>query len=191
MEKSKQRKEMIKKLQAMDLELYRGKSDAIIETLMSHKEFKQADTIGVTISAFPEVDTRLLIEACWQAGKTIAVPRCDSHSRTMTFHVIKDFDQLETVYMKLMEPIVEKTVKVEPEELDLLIVPGVVFARDGYRIGFGGGYYDRYLAGYDGMTISLAFSIQLVDSVPVEAHDIAVHHICTEMGCCDTGKEKT
>lgn len=183
MDKSSQRKEMIKELKAMDPKDHQDKSEAIIQFLMEEESFQQAEVIGLTISAFPEVDTRRLIEECWKAGKKTVVPKCEPHSRGMDFRNIDDFDQLETVYMKLLEPIVEKTEPAEPEQIDLLIVPGVVFSHDGYRIGFGGGYYDRYLANYHGATVSLAFGNQLKDSVPVEAHDIPVQRICTEDGC--------
>lgn len=188
MDKSSQRKEMTNLLKTMDPEEHRQKSNAIIDFLMEDPAFQAASIIGTTISAFPEVDTRKLLEKCWKAGKKTAVPKCDPVSRAMTFRLVDDLNQLETVYMKLKEPIIELTKEVPPEQIDLLIVPGVVFSTDGYRIGFGGGYYDRYLTRYKGPTRSLAFASQLVDAVPVEAHDIPVEHICTENGCLDTGQ---
>ncbi|WP_033541931.1 5-formyltetrahydrofolate cyclo-ligase [Planococcus sp. CAU13] len=190
MEKSIQRKEMNKKLKAMDPAVHQQKSDAIIEFLIKEPEFQDASVIGLTVSAFPEVDTHRLIELCWKAGKKTAVPKCDPLTRAMSFRIIEDFSQLETVYMKLLEPIVEQTEEVSPEEIDLLLVPGVVFSAAGYRIGFGGGYYDRYLTRYAGPTKSLAFAMQLADSVPVETHDMPVQRICTELGCMDTGAVK-
>lgn len=186
MDKSSQRKAMIAQLKAMDPVEHREKSKAIIKFLMEDEAFHQAKVIGLTISAFPEVDTHRLIEECWKAGKKTVVPKCEPHSRAMDFRIIENFGQLETVYMKLLEPITEKTEQVGPEQIDLLIVPGVVFSHDGYRIGFGGGYYDRYLTKYAGPTRSLAFAAQLQESVPVESHDIPVQRIYTEYGCRDT-----
>lgn len=185
MDKSSQRKEMIKQLKAMDPEEHREKSDAIIKFLMEDEAFQQAEVVGLTISAFPEVDTLRLIEKCWKAGKKTVVPKCEPLSRAMAFRKIDNFSQLEAVYMKLLEPIIEKTEQVEAEQIDLLIVPGIVFSPDGYRIGFGGGYYDRYLTKYTGPTRSLAFAAQLRESVPVEPHDIPVQRIYTEYGCRD------
>lgn len=187
MEKADQRRKMIELLKTMQPEEHQMKSDAIVEFLKADEAFQKAETIGVTISAFPEVDTHRLIEYCWKAGKKTAVPKCDPVTRAMTFRIIEDFSQLETVYMRLLEPMEEKTQSVEPGEIDLLLVPGVVFSQDGYRIGFGGGYYDRYLTRYAGPTRSLAFAMQLVDAVPVEPHDIPVDCICTELGCRQTG----
>ncbi|WP_281864312.1 5-formyltetrahydrofolate cyclo-ligase [Planomicrobium okeanokoites] len=188
MGKTSQRKEMINELKAMDTENHRVKSEAIIQFLLKDEAFQQAEVIGLTISAFPEVDTHRLIEECWKAGKKTVVPKCEPLSRSMDFRNIDSFDQLETVYMKLQEPIIEQTEPVKPDQIDLLIVPGVVFSRDGYRIGFGGGYYDRYLTNYRGFTISLAFAAQIKEYVPVEGHDIPVQRICTEYGCKDAGQ---
>lgn len=186
MDKSSQRKEMITQLKAMDPAEHREKSEAIIKFLMKDEAFQQAEVVGLTLSAFPEVDTHRLIEECWKAGKKTVVPKCEPLSRAMDFRIIENFGQLETVYMKLLEPIIEKTEQVGPDQIDLLIVPGVVFSHDGYRIGFGGGYYDRYLTKYTGPTRSLAFASQLRETVPVESHDIPVHRIYTEYGCRDT-----
>ena len=187
MEKASRRKEMTNRLKTMGLNEHQQKSAVIADFLMNENEFRKAEVIGLTVSAFPEVDTRQLIERCWQAGKRTAVPKCDPLTRAMTFRIIEDFSQLETVYMKLLEPIEDKTEEVNPEGIDLMIVPGVVYAPDGYRIGFGGGYYDRYLTRYAGPTVSLAFEEQLADSVPVEKHDIPVQRICTELGCRSAG----
>ena len=76
------------------------------------------------------------------------------------FDLLLSYDNLETVYMDLLEPIIEETVSVAKNEIDLQIVPGVVFSDEGYRIGFGGGYYDRYIMDYKGATLSLAFECQ-------------------------------
>lgn len=188
MDKASQRKEIIKLLNNMDAKEHKQKSDAIIDFLLEDPVFQEAAVIGTTISAFPEVDTRRLLEKCWKAGKKTAVPKCDPVTRAMTFRLVDDPVQLETVYMKLKEPIVELTEEVGPEQIDLLIVPGVLFSTDGFRIGFGGGYYDRFLTRYTGPTRSLAFASQLVDAVPVEPHDLPVERICTENGCLDTGQ---
>lgn len=188
MDKASKRKEMITLLKTMDADQHRSKSDAILALLMEDPAFRSARIIGTTISAFPEVDTNRFLEECWKAGKKTAVPKCDPVTRAMTFRIVDDFSQLETVYMKLKEPVIQLTEEVGPDQIDLLIVPGVVFSRDGYRIGFGGGYYDRYLTRYQGPTRSLAFDMQLTDSVPVEPHDLPVQRIFTENGVHDTGQ---
>jgi len=156
------------------------KSMEITNRVLASDEFRSADTIGITISRYPEVDTRPLIEAAWAVGKRIAVPKCIHATRKMDFRLITSYDSLETVYMGLFEPITDVTLAVEKNEIDLQIVPGVVFSNEGYRIGFGGGYYDRYMSDYNGVILSLAFAVQTSHRIPVEGHDIPVSKIVTE-----------
>lgn len=180
MKKSSLRKEMIHILNNMEPQLHKLKSDQIKKKLLMEENVKNSKMIGITLSAFPEVETWGIIEDLWAQGKSVAVPKCHPTTRGMTFYEITSFEQLEVVYMKLKEPIPALTRKVDPSEIDLLIVPGVVFDMSGYRIGFGGGYYDRYLSRYKGSTISLAFDFQLNDSVPVQQFDLPVECILTE-----------
>jgi len=180
MDKSTSRKEMLAKLKAMPEEVHREKTEKIIQRLAEDPIFVNAATIGMTISAFPEVDTSQLIDYCWSIGKKVAVPKCIPSTRGMDFYILTDYSELENVYMKLLEPRIDKNRYVSPNEIDLMIVPGVVFSKSGYRIGFGGGYYDRYLSAYNGDTVSLVFEIQMVESMPVENHDIPVQQLITE-----------
>lgn len=154
----------------------------IRENLFSSSTWKKAKTIGVTVSRGAEWDTSKIMEEGWQLGKKICVPKCYPKEKKLVFYEIDNFEQLEISFYNLKEPIVEKTKVVEKEEIDLLIVPGVVFNENGYRIGFGGGYYDRYLVDFPNDTVSLAWSGQVVESLPVEEHDIAVGKIITEKG---------
>ncbi|MBB4825722.1 5-formyltetrahydrofolate cyclo-ligase [Sporosarcina luteola] len=182
MGKSLARKQIISILKGMGQEEHAKKSSAICKRLLASELFLHARTIGITLSRYPEVDTRPIIEAAWNEGKHIVVPRCLPATREMDFREITSFDCLETVYMDLKEPIVQQTKAVGREEIDLLIVPGVVFSDDGYRIGFGGGYYDRYLDCFTGERIALAFVCQTGKEIPVEPHDIPVNVIFTEEG---------
>lgn len=191
MEKSFHRKTVITELKTMSPQEYDQKSQSICHHLMQDPAFQQAKTIGLTVSAFPEVDTAGLIRKCWEMGKQVAVPKCEPATRAMAFYAIESFDQLETVYMKLLEPKVEETILIPKEEIDLLIVPGVVFSREGYRIGFGGGYYDRFLVDYKGVTRSLAFDVQLADSIAVELYDLPVQGIYTESGYIKAEERRT
>ncbi|MCM3743354.1 5-formyltetrahydrofolate cyclo-ligase [Sporosarcina luteola] len=180
MSKLSKRKLMITIMKDMNHSEHARKSEAILERLHTCQEYASARTIGVTISRFPEVNTLPLIETAWEAGKQVAVPKCNPDTREMDFRLITSFDDLETVYMDLKEPIVGRTVSIDKGQIDLQIVPGVVFSDEGFRIGFGGGYYDRYLADYSGNRISLAFNHQTSQEVPIEEHDIPVNMIVTE-----------
>ncbi|AOV09190.1 5-formyltetrahydrofolate cyclo-ligase [Sporosarcina ureilytica] len=181
---------MLQKLNTMNIENHARLSREIIQHVIQLDAYKNAKTIGVTISRFPEVDTRPFIEAAWEAGKKIVVPKCIRETRAMDFRLITSFEQLETVYIDLLEPIVNETSSVRKEDIELQIVPGVVFSKDGYRIGFGGGYYDRYMADYKGETISLAFNCQTTEVVPTEHHDIPVNTIITEKKIIDCQRNR-
>lgn len=185
MRKQQQRNEMLNRLQTIERSEHTKKSLEMVEQVLASEEFQRASTIGVTLSRFPEVDTRPLIEAAWNAGKRVAVPKCIRATREMDFRIFTSFDQLETVYMNLLEPIVAETEAVEKDAIDLQIVPGVVFSDEGYRIGFGGGYYDRYLAQFENATLSLAFTCQTGHLLPIEKYDIPVQKIVTEQGVID------
>lgn len=186
MEKAVLRKSVIGQMSELTKSQHAQMSSAILEKLLVDPDFQKAETIGVTISRWPEVDTIPLIETCWRLGKRVAAPKCFAKDRTMDFRLFNRLDQLEVVYMDLQEPIEAETEAVGPESIDLLIVPGVVFTQSGYRIGFGGGYYDRYLSGFNGNTRSLAFNFQLAGELPIESHDIPVDGIITEKRTIDS-----
>lgn len=156
--------------------------EEIIQNLITSELWKQANTIGVTVSAGFEWDTKPLIRRGWKEDKIVAVPKCVPDVRKLDFYKLDHFDQLEASYFNLREPNPYETVKVDKQEIDLLIVPGLVFDEQGYRVGFGGGYYDRFLTDYPNRTVSLLYSGQLVAEVPKESFDIPVEHLITENG---------
>lgn len=169
----------------MSENLYQQSSLTIKDKLLKEPSIIEGDTIAITISNNREVDTTGIIESLWKQGKRVVVPKCNSINRTMQFYKIENFNQLEIVYMDLREPIPQITELVSAEQIDCMIVPGIVFDKSGYRIGYGGGYYDRYLEKFKGNVISLAFHNQLVDMVPRDPHDLPVNLIVTEQNRID------
>lgn len=159
--------------------LYEDFSGQIATRLYNDEDWKQAGMIGVTISRRPEVDTLQIIRKAWEQGKQVVVPKCFPKAKKMTFYSISEFSQLTSTFFGLSEPIEAVTQKVASEQIDLLIVPGLAYTKNGYRIGFGGGYYDRYLANFTGKTVSLAFDLQIIPDFTVEQHDIPVAKIIT------------
>ncbi|WP_404443615.1 5-formyltetrahydrofolate cyclo-ligase [Sutcliffiella horikoshii] len=184
-EKSILREEMKKILGDMDRSSHELMSKIIQAKLFSSNEWKDAQTIGVTISRFPEVDTEGIITRAWEEGKKVAVPKCFPKDKSMNFYYLENFNQLESVYFGLKEPIVSEVELCPKEKLDFILVPGLIFDEKGYRIGFGGGYYDRYLMDYKGYKVSLAFSQQLLKRVPTDHYDIPVHKIVTNEAVYD------
>ncbi|KIQ87959.1 MULTISPECIES: 5-formyltetrahydrofolate cyclo-ligase [Bacillus] len=181
-EKVRLRKQIIEHMNSLSEEQYTTLSEQIAFSLYAQKEWIEAKTIGITLSMENEVNTYPIIEKAWEEGKKVVVPKCNKGTRTMSFRKISDFDQLETVYMNLREPIPGLTEEVNVDEIDLQIVPGVAYTERGERIGYGGGYYDRYLVHYKGKTLSLAYDFQMVKHIPVEPFDKNIEKIITEKG---------
>ena len=174
------RNDMRQQLKRMDEETYFQRSRLILQRLLQEPSIIKGKTIAVTMSRFPEVETREMIKALWGLKKIVAVPKCEPKTHEMDFYTITSFDQLEMVYLNIEEPKTSGTTYISKQEIDVIIVPGVVFNEVGYRVGFGGGYYDRYLSAFSGEKMSIAFDEQIVDAVPTEAHDIPVNIILTD-----------
>lgn len=150
--------------------------------LLESELWSGAKTIGVTVSQPLEWDTVPLIEAGWAQGKQMVVPKCKPVDKSMQFYKLDRFDQLETVYYGIQEPDPSLTEHIDSNEMDLIIVPGLLFNSQGYRLGFGGGYYDRFLAEYSGSTIMIVSEEQRQEKIPVESFDQPVKYLLTEMG---------
>lgn len=179
-EKKFLRKEMLGRLKELNKPEHEQRSYEIARKLYQSPLWLQAKTIGITVSNPPEADTWQIIRKAWEEGKRVAVPKCNPKTKEMVFRDLDRFSDLESVYYGLWEPIEAKTEEVSGEKIDTLIVPGVAYMKNGYRLGFGGGYYDRFLESYKGNTISLAFAFQVIKSLPVEEHDRPVEMIITD-----------
>lgn len=180
MEKRDYRKQVQQQLAHMTYQTYRKRSLNLAEKLLQEPSIQQANTIAITLSNQPEVDTTFIIEQLWKLNKQVAIPKCHPSDRSMQFYLIDSFAQTERAFKNILEPIPELTETVGKDAIDVIVVPGVVFDREGYRIGFGGGYYDRFLLGFDGKRIALAFEEQLLNSIPKESHDLPVHILLTD-----------
>lgn len=185
--KQELRESMKIQLKGMPFPLYEDSSYRIAQRLYQDDFWENARVIAITISKAPEVDTLQIIRKAWEQGKRVVVPKCEHKTRTMDFRELTRFSQLESVYFGLFEPIASETERVSPGEIDLVVVPGLAFSMEGYRLGFGGGYYDRFLADYQGRTLSLAFKNQILANLPYEIHDIAVHKIITDYEVIQVG----
>ncbi len=159
----------------------------ITDSLVNHALWKEQYIIAITLARYPEINTNAIIERGWADGKQIAIPKCRPKTREMDFYLYEEGMELETVYNGLLEPNPDKAKKVNPADIGLMIVPGLAFTPKGYRLGFGGGYYDRFLSAYSGVTVSIAFSEQVTDYLPVESFDVPVDWLLTDRGMhhCD------
>lgn len=180
MEKKEIRNAMIKNLNTITIENREQKSKQIIDRLINTDFWKSADIIATTIPMEHEINTKYLISACWDVKKSVVVPKCNHKTKEMQFYKINSFNDLEKGYFGLQEPIEMKCEKISKEEIDLVIVPGVAFTYNGERLGYGGGYYDRFLVGYNNYLAALAYDVQMIENIPIEKHDIKIPFIYTE-----------
>jgi 5-formyltetrahydrofolate cyclo-ligase len=178
--KSNYRNKMKKRLQQMSKYTYETTSKNIAAQLFSEEAWRKAKTIGITISIGREVNTKHIIERAWQEGKKVAIPKAIWETKQLQFRTFTSYNQISEVRLGLFEPLADQTCSISKDEIDLLIVPGLLFSLDGYRIGYGGGFYDRYLDKFLGMTISLAFDFQLLNWLPHDHYDIPVQKIITD-----------
>ncbi|WP_188206163.1 5-formyltetrahydrofolate cyclo-ligase [Alkalibacillus aidingensis] len=150
----------------------------ISKHLFNSNLWLKANTIAVTIPRKIELDTFPLIEQAWKEGKNVVIPKCyPNNDHQMKFYSFTNRHELENVYLDLYEPKEERHKLVYKEDIDLIIVPGLLFDHQGYRIGYGGGYYDRYLANFNQAKISIAMEEQIVKNLPFDHYDIPVDYI--------------
>ena len=130
----------------------------IYEKLIRTWQYRKHDILFTYVSTPIEVDTRKIIETALNDGKRVAVPRCIGGTHEMDFYFINSLDDLEPGTFGVLEPITEKCLKVTRFKEGLCIVPALSFDLNGYRLGYGGGYYDRFLAKFSGDTVGICYS---------------------------------
>ena len=163
-------------------------SEKIIERFLSLEETQNAGTIALYCSMPEEVATDGLIRKLLEEGKTICVPLI--RNREMLFVRISSLGDLtEKGRFGIREPVYTEEKTVPAEKIDLAVFPGLAFDRDGRRLGYGGGYYDRAFAGNRHTEkIGFCFSCQLLEEILSESHDIKVDQIITQDEMIRAGK---
>lgn len=175
--------EIFEKRKALSKEEVKEKSLKIKENLFSLEEFKKAKNIMFYVSFNNEAGTREAIkELLAKKEKTVVVPYVLENYPILQLSELKNFDELEEKTFGILEPKELYIREFNYEKLDLVIVPGIVFDKKGYRIGYGHGYYDRFLKTLKKgvKKIGLAFELQVVDEIPEEEHDVPVDIVVTE-----------
>ncbi|GEM00483.1 5-formyltetrahydrofolate cyclo-ligase [Halolactibacillus halophilus] len=171
------RKETIAHLLAFSKTKRQNIEKVLYQQFIETDLYKNSEIIGVTVSHAHEWDTRNIIKRAISDGKRVCVPLCLTETKTLDFYYLTSFDQLSVGHFHLLEPNPAVMNKTELSAIDLLIVPGVVFDNAHYRIGHGGGYYDRLLEKFSGRTLSLLHESQYIDRIPVEIHDQPVERL--------------
>lgn len=167
------RKETIAAMKQLPESVKTQADEELTQRLLELPAFQEAKTLATYLPFDHEFSTAGLIQAALQLGKRVCVPRTYPQGR-MEF-VEYDPEILEESRFGLLEPNEQGKV-VDKAEIDLIHVPGLVFQSKGYRIGYGGGYYDRYLADYAGKSVSTIYSIQQKEFQP-DVFDQAVQEV--------------
>ena len=160
-------------------------SQRICVTFAALPEYAAAKTVLFYVDVRSEVRTRHYLSTALTHGKKIVVPWCNDQGELELFH-LESVDELTIGMYRILEPRPElrspPAKQITPQELDLVMVPGVAFDRTGARMGHGKGYYDKLLqhARHDAPLVALAFECQLFPEIPTAPHDIFMDKIITE-----------
>lgn len=166
-------------------------SRRIAEHVAGMTAFIDSSTIMAYWPFRNEVDTSLLVRTALASGKRVVLPRTIKQERRLAPHIISDVERdLRPGAYGIMEPSPDLP-EAKPEEIGLVIVPGLVFDRAGNRIGYGGGYYDRFLPQLTrAAKVAVAFSLQIVPRVPFDERDRPVDYVVTEDEVIDCRAER-
>ncbi len=160
---------------------------AVVMKLLSLASFRFAETVLLYYPIKGELNVLPLADAAIKAGKKVAFPLCDTESSTMTYHLVSDLSELKEGSYGIPEPPLELPVYTPSKDKnDLIIIPAVCFDRHGYRVGYGKGYYDRYLNDFGGTSVGVTFDKLLRSAVPRGRFDKHVSLIVTEKGAFST-----
>lgn len=173
-----------------------GGSEAACALALAVLERMQASSVLVYIPFRSELDTIPLIQGAWKRGIEVAAPRCIPSSKEMELYRLTDLDELRPGAYGILEPDPQLAPRWPEERLpDAVLVPGLAFTAEGGRLGYGGGYYDRYYSKLHAESgrpmprwLGLAFEAQLVarELLPLESHDLRLDAVVTERGAYPT-----
>ena len=176
--KSELRKQVLQEMKALPREQKQFIDQALTERLLQHPFYQEAKVIATYLSFSHEFQTQELIEQALKDGKKVLIPK--TYPKGHMDFVVYNPQQLVKTSFGLLEPQGDLEV-VDASQIDLIHVPGLAFTTEGYRIGYGGGYYDRYLEHFSGHTLSTVYPCQIQDFSP-ENHDIPVQEVLIDEG---------
>ena len=181
LEKQRLREERLAAREALTEQERSVLDDRITQKLLATSEYAEATTVLTYVSVSSEVSTRMSIECALRDGKTVAVPRC-LPGHCLEFVAIFSLEQLVAAPFNLLEPAKELPALTEDQKNNsICIVPALLVDAKGYRLGYGAGFYDRFLSTYPGKKICLAYQQNLSRTMlPHTAFDVAVDLVITE-----------
>jgi len=181
LEKQRLREERLAAREALSEQERSVLDDRITQKLLAASEYVEATTVLTYVSISSEVSTRMFIESALRDGKTVAVPRC-LPGHCLEFVAITSLDQLVAAPFNLLEPPKDLSALAEVQMSNAIcIVPALLVDTKGYRLGYGAGFYDRFLSTYSGKKICLAYQQNLSKTtLPHTEFDVPVDMVITE-----------
>src|SRR3989338_647774 len=177
------RQQILEKRDCLSKEEVTEKSQKIIENLKATKEYRTSSLILFYVSFNNEVSTIGLIrELLKTKEKKVLVPYVEKNNPLLQVSLLENFNDLEKGKYNILEPRKDKIKKTDVKKIGIVLVPGIAFDKKGHRIGYGHGYYDRFLntLGSGTKKIGLAYDFQVVDSVTKEKHDVVLNIVISE-----------
>ncbi len=180
--KSLVRQRILSQRLALSLSQVQEFSSAIHERLFGLKVYAEANTIMCYMPYRQEVNTEAFVEHALKSGKRVCLPVVVRDKRHMlACRIDHPLDNLRPDTYGILSPCHSKDGEVKPGDIQLILVPGIAFDERGYRLGYGGGYYDRFLSQtHAAVTVGLAYEFQLLDELPVASHDLKLNLIVTQ-----------
>lgn len=167
---------------------------AITERLLQLPEYSRAETVLGYMNFGSEYASELWVAQVLADGKRLVLPRVNRHTNTLDLYRVDDLEsQLAAGLWGIREPVIERCKRLNDiNEVEFVLLPGIAFSRDGARLGYGGGFYDKLLAHapHHPALVTAAFGLQIVAQIPQEATDVSVEWIVTQeeiIGCSATG----
>ena len=185
MQKKQYRQEIRKKLAGLSKEYSEEASLRIFSFLREMEVFQRAKTIFCFVSTPEEINTHPIIAYAWNCGKRVAVPKCMEKGH-MEAYVIQSEGDLEEGKFGILEP-KDGCEMLEPSQINLIILPCLSCDREGNRLGYGGGYYDRYLEKCGAVRVVICREKLMMEEIPSEPFDQKPHYLITEKGVYSVG----
>lgn len=171
MDKKELRKKIREQKRAMSEAQIVSASERLGELFLACDQYQNAKTIYGYLPYNQEVRTVPMLEQAMKDGKRVAVPKC--YGEEMRFIYMDDLSKVEKGYANIPEPIADEPVA--DDQTALVLMPGMAFTKDGKRMGYGGGFYDKFLAAEPNHpTVALCYEFQMVEDLPTEEYDIPV-----------------
>ncbi len=168
----------------MEADVKSARDAKVCRSAVGLMSFRYAEYVLLYAALENEICVNSIAEEAWRLGKKVAFPRCDKATHTMKYHIVSSLDELSKDSYGILEPTADMPIYDPSSDVGSAVcfVPGLLYDKYGYRLGYGKGFYDRYLSEFSGCKIGVVYSDFIMDSVPRGRFDVTVDILLTEKG---------